>query len=54
MDYEHLESAKVMEVCQKAMRATGGNMNGVEGMMHSSQQALQVLVSGLLEPQRAL
>ena len=47
MDYEHLESAKVMEVCQKAMRATGGNMNGVEGMMHSSQQALQVLVSGL-------
>ena len=36
-----------MEVCQKAMRATSGNVNGVEGMMHSSQQALQVLVSGL-------
>lgn len=47
MDYEYIESAKVMEVCQKAMRATGGNTNGVEGMMHSSQQAFQVLVSAL-------
>lgn len=47
MDYEYLESAKVMEVCQKAMRATGGNTNGMEGMMHSFQQLMVVLVSSV-------
>lgn len=47
MDYEYIESAKVMEVCQKAMRATGGNTNGVEGMIHSSQRIFEVLLSGL-------
>ncbi|MDE7325700.1 MAG: ABC transporter ATP-binding protein/permease [Lachnospiraceae bacterium] len=47
MDYEHIESAKVMEVCQKAMRATSGNTNGVEGMMRSSQNTFKVLLSGL-------
>lgn len=47
MDYEYLESAKVMEVCQKAMRATGGNNNGIEGMMHSFQQLMVVLVSSV-------
>lgn len=47
MDYEYIESAKVMEVCQKAMRATGGNTNGVEGMMHSAQRTFEVLISGL-------
>lgn len=47
MDYEYIESAKIMEVCQKAMRATGGNINGVEGMMHSAQRIFEVLVSGL-------
>lgn len=47
MDYEHLESAKVMESCQKAMRATGGNDNGIEGMMHSTQRILEVIVSGI-------
>lgn len=45
MDYEYLESAKVMEACQKAMRATGGNNNGIEGMMHSFWQLMIVLVS---------
>lgn len=47
MDYEYIESAKVMEACQKAMRATGGNQNGVEGMMHSAQNAAGVVLSGL-------
>lgn len=47
MDYEYLESAKVMEACQKAMRATSGNSNGVEGMMHSTQRVLEVIVSGI-------
>lgn len=47
MDYEYIESAKVMESCQKAMRATGGNGNGVEGMMHSAQKVLEVTISGL-------
>lgn len=47
MDYEYIESAKIMEVCQKAMRATGGNTNGVEGMMHSAQRVFEVLVSSL-------
>lgn len=47
MDYEYLESSKVMEVCQKAMRATGGNMNGVEGMMHSFQSFMITIVSSL-------
>lgn len=47
MDYEYIESAKIMEVCQKAMRATGGNINGVEGMMHSAQRIFEVLVSSL-------
>lgn len=47
MDYEYIESAKIMEVCQKAMRATGGNTNGVEGMMHSAQRIFEVLVSSL-------
>ncbi len=47
MDYEYIESAKVMEACQKAMRATGGNTNGVEGMMHSAQNTAGVVLSGL-------
>ncbi|MDE7060944.1 MAG: hypothetical protein K2O71_05040, partial [Lachnospiraceae bacterium] len=47
MDYEYIESAKMMEVCQKAMRATSGNVNGVEGMMRSAQRTFEVLVSGL-------
>lgn len=47
MDYEYLESAKVMEASQKAMRATGGNNNGVEGMMHSFQNLMVTLVSAV-------
>ncbi|MBQ9119835.1 MAG: ABC transporter ATP-binding protein [Lachnospiraceae bacterium] len=47
MDYEYLESTKVMEACQKAMRATGGNNNGVEGMMHSFQNLMVTLVSAV-------
>lgn len=45
MDYEHLESSKVMEACQRAMRATGGETNGVEGMMRSFQSLMVTLVS---------
>lgn len=44
MDYEYLESSKVMDVCQKAFRATGGNNNGVEGMMHSFQNIMVMIV----------
>lgn len=47
MDYEYIESAKVMEVCQKAMRATGGNTNGVEGMMRAFLKMLEVLASSM-------
>lgn len=47
MDYEYIESAKVMEVCQKAMRATGGNTNGVEGMMRAFLKMLGMLASSM-------
>ena len=47
LDYEYIESAKVMEACQKAMRATGGNMNGVEGLMHSFLQITEVIASSV-------
>lgn len=45
IDYEHLESVKVMEACQRTMRATNGETNGVEGMMRSFQSLMVTLVS---------
>lgn len=47
MDYEYIESSKVMQAQQKAQRATGGNNNGVEGMMHSFEKLMIMLASSL-------
>lgn len=35
MDYETLEQPQMLDMFQKANQATGGNNNGVEGMMHN-------------------
>ncbi|MCM1183859.1 MAG: ABC transporter ATP-binding protein/permease [Roseburia sp.] len=35
MDYQMLEQPKILDMHEKATRATGGNNNGVEGLMHS-------------------
>lgn len=37
LNYEMLERPDVLDVHQRAMQATGGNDNGVEGMMHLMQ-----------------
>lgn len=47
MDYEYIESSKVMQAQQKAQQATGGNTNGVEGMMRSFQSLMIMLVGSL-------
>ena len=47
MDYEYIESSRVMQAQQKAQEATGGNNNGVEGMMHSFQN-LMIMLAGSL------
>lgn len=47
MDYEYIESSRVMQAQQKAQRATGGNNNGVEGMMHSFEKLMIMLASSL-------
>ena len=47
MDYEYIESSGVMQAQQKAQRATGGNNNGVEGMMHSFEKLMIMLASSL-------
>jgi ATP-binding cassette, subfamily B, bacterial len=36
MNYQNLENPKVLDYMEKAGRATGGNNNGVEGIMHST------------------
>lgn len=38
INYEYLESPEVLDIHQRATRATDGNNNGVEGMMHLMQQ----------------
>ncbi len=48
MDYEYLESSKVMGASQRASRATSGNNNGVEGMMHSFESLCTMLVSAFM------
>lgn len=35
MNYQRLEQPDILDMYQKAARATGGNDNGVEGLMHS-------------------
>lgn len=35
MNYQQLEKPDILDMSQKAVQATGGNNNGVEGMMHS-------------------
>jgi len=35
MNYQMLEQPKILDVHEKAANATGGNNNGVEGLMHS-------------------
>ena len=35
IDYQMLEQPKILDMHQKASTATGGNNNGVEGLMHS-------------------
>lgn len=44
MNYQHLENPKLLDYMEKASQATGGNRNGVEGMMHSTSQATVSLV----------
>ena len=47
MDYEYIESSRVMQAQHKAQQATGGNNNGVEGMMNSFRNLLTVLAGSL-------
>lgn len=35
MSYQQLEKPDILDMSEKAVQATGGNNNGVEGMMHS-------------------
>lgn len=52
MDFELLESPKLLDIHQKALDATGGNNNGVEGTLHTSRHTitafLKIIVSGIL------
>ena len=43
MNYEYLEDADVMDCYQKAGNATGGNNNGVEGMMRTISNSLNII-----------
>ena len=48
MNYEALESPKMLDRMYKANNATGGNSNGVEGMMHNLQNIMASLLSFLM------
>ena len=43
LKYELIERPDVLDVARRAAQATGGNMNGVEGMMRYMQQLLTSL-----------
>ncbi len=43
--YELIERPDVLDVAMRASQATGGNVNGVEGMMHLMQQILTSLLT---------
>ena len=45
MNYEALENPKMLDRMYKANNATGGNNNGVEGMMHNLQYIITSLIS---------
>lgn len=49
MNYQMLEQPKILDMHEKAMNATGGNNQGVEGLMHTvydiSRQLIVMLVS---------
>lgn len=47
MDYEYVESSEVMQAQYKAQQATGGDENGVQGMMRSFQNLMIMLASSL-------
>lgn len=45
MNYQMLEQPQILDMHQKALNATGGNNNGVEGLMHSLyQSSVQILL----------
>lgn len=44
MNYQMLEKPDILDMAQKAANATGGNNNGVEGLMHSTYQFMVQLV----------
>ncbi len=46
--YESLERPDVLDVAERASQATGGNNNGVEGMMHNIENILQQLVTAIV------
>jgi ABC-type multidrug transport system fused ATPase/permease subunit len=45
MNYEALENPKMLDRMYKANNATGGNSNGVEGMMHNLQSIMTSVLS---------
>lgn len=44
LDFEYLESPKIMDISKKAENSTNSNMNGVEGMMRSASSASVIIV----------
>ncbi|MCR4617001.1 MAG: ABC transporter ATP-binding protein/permease [Lachnospiraceae bacterium] len=45
INFELLERPDVLDISERAAQATGGNWNGVEGMMQYTEQILQSLVT---------
>lgn len=45
MDYETLEQPHILDMAMKASQATGGNNNGVEGLMHDIENLSRVIVT---------
>lgn len=43
--YQNLEDKEILDCYQKASRATGGNNNGVEGLMHAIEQFVLCLAA---------
>ncbi len=45
MNYETLEQPHILDMAMKASQATGGNNNGVEGLMHAVDNLSRVIVT---------
>lgn len=45
MNYETLEQPHILDMAMKASQATGGNNNGVEGLMHDIENLSRVIVT---------